>query len=134
MNVTFRFRGKESLAYLKHSPALVFLMKESISDATGKMKVMIVHEQSILLRRVISYSVRIEHFNAFDLEQMESTGRSLYYSSLLFNSNLSPSLFALTNCPPFHAKQTLDEYNFFLSINSMEGREQKYQQIKNIYE
>ena len=52
-DLNFRFRGKESLAYLKHFPALVHLMKESISDAIGKMKVMIVHEQSILLRRVI---------------------------------------------------------------------------------
>ena len=61
---------------------------------------------------------------------MKITGRSLYYSSVLFNLNLSPSLFALTNCSPFHAKQTLDEYNFGLGINSMEGREQKHQQIK----
>ena len=127
-DLNFRFRGKESLAY--HFPALVCLMTENITDDIGKRKVMIVHEQSILLRRLISYSVRIENFNAGDLEQMKSCGRLLFYSSVLFNSNLSPSLFALTNCSPFHAKQTLDECNFGLGINSMEGREQKHEQIK----
>ena len=54
---------------------------------------------------------------------MKSTGRSLYYCSVLFNSNISPSLFALTNWSPFH------EYNFGVGINPMEGTEQKHQQL-----
>ena len=36
----------------------------------------------------------------------------------------------LTNIEPFHAKQTLEQYNLGLGINSMEGKEQKHQQIK----
>ena len=87
VDFNFRFRGKESLAYLKHLPGLVYLLKENINDDLGK-KVMILHGQSILLRRLNSYSVRIENVYECDLEQMKSFGSSLYYSAVLFNSNI----------------------------------------------
>ena len=127
---SFRFRGKESFLYLKYFPSLVLLMMQNLVDNSAKRRVMIVHEQSILLRKMISYSVRVENFTRSDLQDMKTCGRSLYYSAVVFNLNLSPSLFTLTNIAPFHAKQTLDQYNLGLGINSMEEREQKHQQIK----
>ena len=47
---TFRFKGKESLLYMKHFPALIRMLLNEINDKNIRLKVLAVHLQPIHLR------------------------------------------------------------------------------------
>ena len=53
----FRFKGKESLLYMKHFPALIRVLSNEINDRNIRLKVLAVYLQSIHLRQLLSYSV-----------------------------------------------------------------------------
>lgn len=58
----FRFRGKESVSYLKHLPNMIDFIVPQMADIEKKVLLHEIHHQSILLRRIISYSIRIETY------------------------------------------------------------------------
>lgn len=126
---TFRFRGAESRAFLSHFPELIVLMLNSIESEQVVNRLHQLFYQSICLRKIISYSVRIEDFDLIKLQHLEQSCRHLFITSSLLEKKISPSLWALCNAVPFHAAKTLKDYGFGLGCNSMEGREQKHQRI-----
>ena len=126
---TFRFRGKESLSYLRYFSQLINMILINISDETVKKKLLQIHFQSIHLRKLLSYSVRITDFNFEDLADMKRTGKALFKACCLFDSKVSPSLWTLCNAAPVHAEICVNKYGFGLGCNTMEGREQKHQMI-----
>ena len=127
--LSFRFTGAESRNYLRHFPEILTMLIENIQNENVLRKIIQSHEQSILLRKLISYSVRIENFDNSDLNDMKDIGKRLFHLSSIYNQKLSPSLWAMTLCAPVHAGITLEQYNLGLGCNSMEGREQKLQKI-----
>ena len=54
---------------------------------------------------------------------------NLFKSCAYFDSKISASLWCFTNVAPQHAQHLLRTTGFGLGINTMEGREQKHQQI-----
>ena len=126
---TFRFRGKESFSLLKYFPELLLLILEKVSNPSVLSRVHAVHFQLIQLRKVISYSVRIQNFDENSLKEMHVACKLLFKACCLTENRVSPSLWTLCCAAPFHAKLTLDEYGLGLGVNTMEGREQKHQSI-----
>ena len=126
---SFRFRGKESFLYMKHFPALIKMILVNISNIQVKKHLHQLHYQSIQLREVLSYSVRIEEFNEQLLSDMKLRAKLLFKSCCLFEQRISPSLWTLCNAAPYHAGDCLEQYGLGLGCNTMEGREQKHQRI-----
>ena len=77
---TFRFRGKESFNYLQNFPKLIDVLVPKIKDVDSIFKLSQVFYQSIQLRKLISFSVRIENITK------ERTTTSILDSNL----NLAP--------------------------------------------
>ena len=126
---TFRFRGKESLMYLRNFPKLIRMIFKNITERNVLKKLLQVHYQSIHLRMLLSYSVRISDFTSNDLSQMKHEGHLLFKACCIFDQKCTPSLWTLCNVAPIHAEQCLQNYRLGLGCNTMEGREQKHQQI-----
>ena len=106
----------------------------NIADTKSKKQLLQVFYQSIKMRSLLSYCVRIEHFDEYCLEEMKNTARELYISCCLYGQRNSPSLWTLCNVAPIHAEMCLKLYGMGLGCNTMEGREQKHQMIKQYSE
>ena len=126
---SFRFRGKESFLYMKHFPSLIRMLFLNVASKVIKKRLIEVHLQSIYLRKILSYTVRITDFNAQDLIFMKKTATDLFKMCCVFDSKISPSLWTVCNASPVHAEICLKSYGFGLGCNTMEGREQKHQMI-----
>ena len=126
---TFRFRGKESLLYMRHFPDLIGMLLGQFKEKNIQSRLLEVHLQSIHLRELLSYSVRITDFNLECLSKMKETAKALFKCCCVFDAKVSPSLWTLCNVVPFHAKKCFEFYGFGLGCNTMEGREQKHQMI-----
>ena len=57
------------------------------------------------------------------------TGRRLFFCCSLYDVSVSPSLWCFSTVAPHYAKHLFHKFGFGLGINTMEGREQKHQQI-----
>lgn len=126
---TYRFRGKESVAFLKNFPEMcMFVLREVKSDEMKK-RLHQIHFQCCCLRNVISYSVRVENFNESLLQELKVQCDLLFKLVCFYDVSVSPSLWTLCNAVPVHAEKTWHAYKFGLGCNSMEGREQKHQMI-----
>ena len=75
---TFRFRGKESLSFLRNFPRLILFIFNQIEKKQLKERLMEVHLQCINLRKLLSLSVRIINFDEDLLEEMLSVGKKLF--------------------------------------------------------
>ena len=128
---TFRFRGKESFHYIRYFPSLIKMLLGEIKEVKIKLKILEVHLQSIHLRNLLSYTVRISDFDVEDLRKMK---HEAFYLFKCCDSKISPSLWTLCNVVPFHAGKCLNMYNMGLGCNTMEGREQKHQMISKYAE
>ena len=126
---SFRFRGKESFLYMQHFPSLIQMMLSNVTNDKIRSRLHEIFFESLRLRQLLSYSVRIEEFDAIMLTDMKAEARALFCACCLFEQRVSPSLWTLCNVAPYHAEQCLDQYQFGLGCNTMEGREQKHQQI-----
>ena len=127
---SFRFRGKESFHFMQKFPELIVMIYQNNAiDDLAKYRLIQIHSQSILIRYLLSFCVRITTFNAADLEKMKNIGRKLFILSCLFDNRMSPSLWTLCNVTPIHASICFEKYNMGLGCNTMEGREQKHQSI-----
>ena len=126
---TFRFRGTESLYYMRHFPELIKLLVSNITDNKVISRIFEIHFQSIHLRSLLSYSVRISNFTHNDLCQMKSEAILLFKACCIFDGKVTPSLWTLCNVVPVHAEACLKMYGYGLGCNTMEGREQKHQMI-----
>lgn len=126
---TIRFRGKETFLYLIHFPILCKILHDTILENEAQKRIMTVHYQSIRLRNVVSYGVRCLDCSELMLDHFDSQCYELFVACCLFDINLSPSMWVLCNVAPVHARETYKLYGMGLGCNTMEGREQKHQQI-----
>ena len=124
----FRFRGRESYNYLQGFPSLIYMLK-SLVDKNSYLHLLQVFYESVCLRKLISYSVRIEDTDDLDVDDMITTGRHLFTACALYDGSVSPSLWCFALVAPVHCKELLSKLNLGLGSNTMEGREQKHQQI-----
>ena len=85
--------------------------------------------QSLQLRKTISYAVRISEITEEIISEMALFGKKLFQSCAIYDTNVTPSLWILANIAPVHAKQLFYRLGLGLGSNTMEGREQKHQQI-----
>jgi len=74
---SFRFRGKESFAFLKHFPELIFKILNLLSSETSIIRLHQIFYQFTQLRKVVSFSVRVNDFDAKILEEMKSSCKQL---------------------------------------------------------
>ena len=131
---SFRFRGKESYIYLQKFPFLIKMMLQNLESNNVQQRIYEVFYQSVHLRKIISYSVRIVQFNKEILKDLSEECYSLYKACCILDRTISPSLWTLCKAVPVHATQTFNEYGLGLGVNTMEGREQKHQIIKRYAE
>lgn len=124
----FRFRGKESFNYLRYFPVLIQMLMDKVNKKAF-YRLSQIFSQSISLRKLVSYSVRIIDVSGKEIEEMTLAGADLFKSCALFDSKISPSMFCFTQIAPKHAECLLNTTGFGLGINTMEGHEQKHQQI-----
>ncbi len=124
-----RFRGKESLCYFKFFPEICKLMIGDMKNKEVITQVLEIFHCSLLLRKIVSLSVRIEQFDHVLLQEMKAHCKELFKCCCVFFKSQTPSCWTLTQVVPVHAQQTLEKYGFGLGCNSMEGREQKHQCI-----
>ena len=119
---TFRFRGKESFSFLKNFPFLIVMIIKNVENVNVILRLHQIQYEFILLRNVVSYSVRIESFDENIISAMREDGKSLFKACCIFDQRVSPSLWALCLVAPVHAKETYRAYHFGLGCNTMEGR------------
>lgn len=125
----YRFRGKESAAFLKNFPCLIEFILRNVSSEATKLTLHRIHFQFVHLRIVISNTARVNNFDQEQLKIMENSCKILFKSCCLTENKVTPSFWTICNAAPYHAQQTLTEYNLGLGVNTMEGREQKHQSI-----
>ena len=111
-------------------PGLIELLLNNVTTSASKLILHRIHFQFIHLRIIISNTVRVSSFNENQLKIMENSCTLLFKSWCLTDDKVTPSFWTICNAAPYHAKQTLAEYNLGLGVNSMEGREQKHQSIE----
>lgn len=119
---SFRFRGKESFLYMKHFAGLILMILSNVKDEQVILRLHQIHFQSVHLRQLLSYSVRIEDFNEELLAHMNKVANLLFKACCVFDQKVSPSLWTLCNIAPYNAGECLDLYGFGLGCNTMEGR------------
>ena len=68
---SFRFRGEESYGFLRFFPALVLRFLPLLTKDDAIRRLLEFHYQLILLRRLISYAVRITNFSSTDVEEIK---------------------------------------------------------------
>ena len=124
----FRFRGKESFHYLKSFPHLISMLLEKVDKRSCQCFIQVFYE-SLNLRKLVSFSVRIEDLDENIIEAMNQAGLNLFLSCALFDTRISPSLWCFALVAPKHAEELFRSTGFGLGVNTMEGREQKHQQI-----
>ena len=100
---SFRFRGKESFSYMKHFMCLIEMILANVSSETVKSRLHQVYYQSVHLRKLLSYTVRIVDLNTDLLKDMKLEGQLLFKSSCMFDQRISPSLWTVCNAAPVHA-------------------------------
>lgn len=115
----FRFRGKESFQYLKSFPLLILNLRNKLQDQDGIYRVLCVFVQSLYLRKVVSFSVRIENISVAILEKMKDAARKLFVSCAKFDLKITPSLWVFSNAAPVHSKQLFQSLGLGLGTNSM---------------
>ena len=114
VSFTFRFRGKESFAFLRHFTRLISIIVQNVISEPVILHFHKIYIQFINLCKVVSYTVRIEDFNSDILSDVEKCCAILW---------------TICNEAPYHAQITYKEYGLALGCNTMEGREQKHQTI-----
>ena len=92
---TFRFRGKESLMYLRHFPVLIQMLIANISDKSVLKRLHQIHFQTIQLHYLLSYSVRISDFSQVDVDKMKKEAHLLFKECCLYDQKVTPSLLTL---------------------------------------
>ena len=75
---SFRFGGKESNHYLKYFPQLVSFLRNSITNSSRRSRLIQVFYQSLQLRKVISYAVRISEITEENINEMLIYGTKLF--------------------------------------------------------
>ena len=91
-SLTFRFRGKESFALLRHFTTLISMIVQNVSSEPVILHMHKIYIQFIYLRKVVSYTVRIEDFNSDILSDMEKCCAMLFRSCVAFDNRITPSL------------------------------------------
>ena len=80
--------------------------------------------QSILFRKLVSYSVRIVDISLEDVAEMKKLGRSFFKASCLTSLSIIPSLWTFANVAPIHCEEMMQHLGLGLGANTIEGREQ----------
>ena len=91
-NFNFRLKDKESISYLKKFPWLVAVLLNHLKSDAERRKIMEVHEQSILLRKMMSFAERLVNFNLDVDEEMKAVGKELLATSTLVDAPITPSM------------------------------------------
>ena len=123
-NFSFRFRGKESFNYLQHFSSLIGELSSKIQSQEDRLCLFQIFYQSLILHKLVSYSVRIENITANEILEM-----ALFKSCCLYDTHVSPSMWVFCNIAPSHCKQLFATLGVGLDIDTMEGREQKHQMV-----
>ena len=126
---SFRFRGKESFHLLKEFPRFIMMIMSHVTETTILNRLVQIFFQLLCLRKLVSYSVRIEDIKEEDIADMKRVGTDLFRCCSIFDARVSPSLWVFYNVAPCHSEMLFRSLNFGLGINTMEGREQKHQMI-----
>lgn len=126
----YRFRGRESFRFLQSFPSVIKVLRIKCSAKVNQNRLLEIFLQSVLLRKLVSLSVRIVNISHDDIAEMERIGRILFKCCCKFDSKITPSMWNFTNVSPSHARECFQKYSFGLGVNTMEGREAKHQQIK----
>ena len=71
----------------------------------------------------------ITDFSLENLDLMKKTTNDLFKISCMFDSEISPNLWAVCNASCVHAEICLTNYGFDLGCNITKGGEQKHQMI-----
>ena len=104
-------------------------MLKSKVDRKSFIRLIQIFYESINLRQLISYSVRICGIKETDIPEMKKAGLNLFRACALFDCSVTPSLWCFSLVAPCHAEDLMKTVGFGLGINTMEGREQKHQQL-----
>lgn len=131
----FRFRGEESRKYLEKFPSLISMLFQLIENISyidqdkWKKRLLVIFAQSIHLRKLISYAVRVKDFDINMADEMQHVGKKLFNLVRKYD-RITPSVWILCIIAPVQSKQLYTKLNLGLGINTMEGREQKHQKIE----
>ena len=100
----FRFRGEESRKYLEKFPSLISMLIKFIQGISGidqdkwVKRLIVIFAQSIYLRKLISYAVRIHDFDLEMGDEMKKIGMKLY-DLVRKHDRVTPSLWTSpSNC------------------------------------
>ena len=85
------------------------------------------------LRNALSLAVRVSDIKKEDLSSLGEDCRLYFNLASLFHTT-NVSVWTMGHCVPFHSRQLMEDLGVSLGINSMQGREAKYQQLASFAE
>ena len=83
--------GEKKVLYLNNFTRLMQMLFSDITDKNILKRLLQVYYQSLNLRKLLSYSVRISEFTHSDLESMKRIAHLLFKACCLFDQRITPS-------------------------------------------
>lgn len=83
--------GKKKVLYLNNFTRLLQMLFSDITDKNILKRLLQVYYQSLNLRKLLSYSVRISEFTHSDLESMKRIAHLLFKACCLSDQRVTPS-------------------------------------------
>ena len=125
-----RFRGIESYRFLESFPKIIQHLLTIVTKPSSVIRLHQIFYQCILLRHLVSYSVRILNWSSLMLNDFCLLSRKHFIALCKFDLNVTPSSWTLTNVAPQHCQQIYNQFSVGLGINTMEARENKHLHLK----
>lgn len=110
-------------------PQLLLKIEKFIVSDKWRKRLVIIFYELLLLRSLVSFSVRVTDITQEKINEMKNCAAKLYHLCCLYE-NITPSLWTFLIVAPVHSQQMFTNLGLGLGANSMEGREQKHQVIK----
>ena len=117
--------GSISVTGFDGFPGLIRLLLSNVRSKDQEL-VLRVHYQAVLLRRLISVSVRITDITEDEVKKAKEDDTALFKSCVLFDPDLTPTMSCFTNVMPHHSSQA------YKSLGWVSGATQWREENRNI--
>ena len=90
---------------MKHFPCMIKMLFVNVTNKVIKKRLNEVHLQSVYIRKLLSYTVRITDFSLEDLNFMKKTAKDSFKICCMFDLKISPRVYGLSIMLPLFTQK-----------------------------